>query len=93
VRENNRLAEGRVFAKVSPGVADGFRLDEYGNVWTSAEDGVHCVTPQGELLGKIHLPEIISNVTFGGIRKNRLFATGANSLFSVYLNCRGVQAP
>jgi gluconolactonase len=53
---------------------------------------VHCISPQGELLGKIHLPEIISNVVFGGLRKNRLFATGANSLFSVYLNCRGVQA-
>ena len=93
VRENNRLTDGRVFAVVSPGVSDGFRLDEHGNVWTSAGDGVHCISPQGELLGKIRLPEIISNVAFGGLRKNRLFATGANSLFSVYLNCRGVQAP
>jgi gluconolactonase len=93
VRENNRLGEGKVFAAVSPGVSDGFRLDEYGNLWTSAGDGVHCISPQGELLGRIHLPEIISNVVFGGLRKNRLFATGANSLFSVYLNVRGVQAP
>jgi gluconolactonase len=93
VRENNGLANEKVFAEVSPGGSDGFRLDEYGNVWTSAGDGVHCISPQGELLGKIRLPEIISNVAFGGLRKNRLFATGANSLFSVYLNCRGVQAP
>jgi gluconolactonase len=93
VRDNNRLADAKVFAEVSPGGADGFRLDEYGNVWTSAGDGVHCISPQGELLGKIRLPEIISNVVFGGLRKNRLFATGANSLFSVYLNCRGVQSP
>ena len=54
---------------------------------------MQCLSPEGELLGKIHLPEIISNVAFGGLRKNRLFATGANSLFSVYLNCRGVQTP
>ncbi|HYW84619.1 MAG TPA: SMP-30/gluconolactonase/LRE family protein [Spirochaetia bacterium] len=93
VRENNRLTDGRVFAKVSPGVSDGFRLDEHGNIWTSARDGVHCISPQGELLGKILLPDIISNVVFGGLRKNRLFATGANSLFSIYLNCRGVQTP
>jgi gluconolactonase len=93
VRDNNRLADAKVFAEVSPGGADGFRLDEYGNVWTSAGDGVHCISPQGELLGKIRLPEIISNVVFGGLRKNRLFATGANSLFSVYLNCRGIQTP
>ncbi len=93
VLENNRLAGGKVFAKVSPGMSDGFRLDEHGNIWTSAGDGVHCISPEGELLGKIRLPEIISNVVFGGLRKNRLFATGANSLFSVYLNCRGVQTP
>lgn len=93
VRENNRLANDVIFAEVSPGGSDGFRLDEYGNIWTSAADGVHCISPEGELLGKIRLPEIISNVTFGGTRKNRLFATGSNSLFSVFVNCRGVQAP
>ena len=93
VREKNRLSDGKVFASVDPGVSDGFRLDEYGNLWTSAGDGVHCISPEGELLGKIHLPEIISNVVFGGLMKNRLFATGANSLFSIYLNCRGSQTP
>lgn len=93
VREDNRLGNDKVFAVVSPGAPDGFRLDEHGNVWTSAGDGVHCLSPGGELLGKIRLPEIISNVVFGGLKKNRLFATGANSLFSVYLSCRGVQTP
>jgi gluconolactonase len=93
VRESNRLANDVIFAEVNPGVSDGFRLDEYGNIWTSAADGVHCISPEGELLGKIRLPEVISNVTFGGSRKNRLFATGANSLFSVFVNCRGVQVP
>jgi gluconolactonase len=93
VRESNRLANDVIFAEVSPGVSDGFRLDEYGNIWTSAADGVHCISPEGELIGKIRLPEVISNVTFGGTRKNRLFATGATSLFAVFVNCRGVQAP
>ena len=93
VRENNRLSESKVFATLNAGASDGFRLDEHGNVWTSAGDGVHCISPQGELLGKIRLPEIISNVVFGGLRKNRLFVTGANSLFSIYVACRGVQTP
>jgi gluconolactonase len=93
VTEDARLSKGRVFAEVSPGGSDGFRADEYGNIWTSAADGVHCISPKGELLGKVRLPEVISNVTFGGTRKNRLFATGANSLFSVFVNCRGAQTP
>lgn len=93
VKDNLSLGPGKVFAEVSPGVSDGFRVDEHGDIWTSAEDGVHCISPGGELLGKIRLPEIISNVTFGGLKKNRLFATGETSLYAVYVNCRGVQTP
>jgi len=93
VKEGNRLAGGKVFAEIAPGMSDGFRLDEQGNVWTSAGDGVHCYSPSGELLGKVRIPEVVANVTFGGPRKNRLFVAGATSLYSVYLACRGIQSP
>ena len=84
---------GRVFAEIDPGVSDGFRIDEDGNIWTSAGDGVHCYSPAGELLGKILIPETVSNVTFGGPKKNRLFITATTSLYALYLNRRGVQWP
>ena len=93
VQDDSRLANSRVFAEVSPGLSDGFRLDEEGNIWTSAEDGVHCLSPHGELLGKVLIPEVVSNLTFGGARKNRLFITGAGSLYSVFVNRRGIQTP
>ena len=58
------------------------------------EDGVHIFTPEGgKLIGKIHLPEICSNVCFGGREKNRLFMTGSTSLYAVYVNTRGAQVP
>lgn len=93
VSEGKTLAKGRVFADVSPGVSDGFRLDTDGNVWTSAGDGVHCYHPSGTLLGKILVPEVVANVTFGGPKRNRLFIVATTSLYAVYLNRRGVQTP
>lgn len=91
--DGRRLSGGEVFYRPEVGCADGFRADTDGNVWTSAGDGVHCVSPQGELLGKILLPEVVANVTFGGIKKNRLFICATTSLHAVYLNRRGAQWP
>ncbi len=88
-----RPRNGRVFHKVSPGCADGMRMDSEGNLWSSAGDGVHCLAPDGTLLGKIRVPEIVSNLCFGGRAKHRLFMTGTTSLYSVVLNRRGAQSP
>jgi gluconolactonase len=93
VTEGGRLANRRVFAVVEPGLPDGFRVDEAGNIWTSARDGVHCYAPDGGLLGKIRTPEVVSNVTFGGPKRNRLFMTTASMLLAVFVGQRGVQMP
>ena len=79
----------RTFATCGEGVFDGFRVDRVGNVWSSAGDGVHCFDPDGTLLGKIHLPEVVANVEFGGPKRNRLYICGTTSLYSMYLNTRG----
>ncbi len=93
VDDGGRLRGGDVFYAAEPGFADGFRADTDGNIWTSAGDGVHCLSPEGELLGKIKVPEVVANVTFGGPKKNRLFICGTTSIYAVYLNRRGVQWP
>ena len=93
VIDGRKLARGRVFAEVSPGLADGFRLDTDGNVWTSAGDGVHCFSPRGELLGKVLVPEVVSNVCFGGPKRNRLFITATTSLYAAYVCQVGAQRP
>jgi gluconolactonase len=93
------LQNGRVFVEMGPGGADGIRCDIHGNLWSSAGwvgagyDGVHCFAPDGDLIGKIHLPETISNLCFGGAMKNRLFITGSQSLYAVYLETQGDQKP
>ncbi len=84
---------GRVFHTISPGCADGIRVDADGNLWSSAADGVHCIAPDGRLLGKILVPELVSNLCFGGRAKHQLFITATTSIYSVTLNRRGVQWP
>lgn len=84
-----RLSNGRIFIEMESGIPDGLRVDEHGNVWTSAEDGVHCYAPDGTLLGKILLPETAANLTFGGLSRNRLFITASASLYSLHMGVRG----
>jgi gluconolactonase len=85
-------ARSRVFAEINPGCSDGFRLDTEGFIWTSAGDGVHVLSPGGTLLGRIKVPEYITNLTFGGPRRSRLFMTGPKSLWSIYVNRTGCLA-
>ncbi len=91
VPSNNILDEGKVFAKCSNGFFDGFRLDTDGRIWSSAADGVHCLNKDGELIGKIKIPEIVANVCFGGPKLNRLFIAATSSLYAVYLNVNGAK--
>jgi gluconolactonase len=89
VLEGERLTGSRVFAEVNPGCSDGFRLDSEGFIWTSAGDGVQCLSPDGALLGRIKVPAGVTNLTFGGPLRNRLFMTGPTSLWALYTNRRG----
>lgn len=81
---------------VKAGMADGIRADVNGNIWSSAGwvgdgyDGVHVFAAEdGQRIGQILLPEICSNVCFGGTKRNRLFMTASQSVYAVYVNIRG----
>lgn len=77
------------------GFADGIRCDVEGNIWASAGwvgdgyDGVHIFAPDGTRIGQILLPEICSNVCFGGPKRNRLFMTASQSIYAVYVETQG----
>jgi gluconolactonase len=84
------LKNSKLFAECTAGLFDGFRFDRDGRIWTSAGDGVHCYDPDGTLIGKIRIPEMVANVCFGGPKLNRLFICGTTSLYSAYLAVNGV---
>ncbi|MEM8570575.1 MAG: SMP-30/gluconolactonase/LRE family protein [Pseudomonadota bacterium] len=90
VEPDGKLTGGDIFAECTNGLFDGFRVDRDGRIWSSAADGVHCLSPDGELIGKVLIPEFVSNVCFGGAKLNRLFICGTTSLYSVYLNVNGI---
>lgn len=93
VLPDGRLKGGDVLAGCSAGVFDGIRVDTDGRLWAAAGDSLHCFDPDGTLIGKLRLPEICSNLTFGGTRRNWLFVTASTSLYGIRLNVNGAARP
>ncbi len=87
--DGKTVSNGRVFSVCDAGLYDGFRLDIHGNIWTSTGVGIYCYAPDGTLIGKIPIPELVSNCTFGGPKRNRLYITAQTSLYSVFLATHG----
>jgi gluconolactonase len=86
-----KLTGGEVFAEDPIGLFDGLRLDEVGNVWTSAGDGVRCYAPDGILIGIIHVPDAVANVCFGGPARNRLLICATGAVYAVYVLTNGIK--
>jgi gluconolactonase len=87
------LIRPRVFAEVQPGLADGFRIDERGWVFTSSADSVQVYHPDGTRLAVIPVPEKVGNMCFGGERRDELFICASSSLYRIRLNAHGIQRP
>jgi gluconolactonase len=90
VNSDNTLGKGTHFHTMDPGASDGFRLDVHGNIWSSTADGVHCISPTGTLLGKILVPELVSNVCFVGRAKHELYITATTSIYRISLVTNGL---
>lgn len=93
VVDGRTLSNPRVFAEITPGLADGFRIDRSGHLFTSAEDGIHVLTPEGRRIGKIPIPEVTSNCVFGGPDGSDLFVTASTSLYRVRTKTTGAPRP
>jgi gluconolactonase len=99
VVDGDKLAHGRMFVNMGAGSSDGIRCDVDGNVWSAAGwagegyDGVHVFAPDGNLIGKILLPETCANLCFGGAKKNRLFMAASQSLYALFVGTQGAQFP
>jgi gluconolactonase len=90
-----KLSGGKEFADFRPGFTDGIRCDTDGNLWCgwgwggADTNGVRVHHPSGDLLAFLHTPEVISNLVFGGTKRNRLFMTGSTSIYAIYVNAVG----
>lgn len=88
--DGKTLGVSSVFATCTNGLFDGFRFDVAGRLWSSAADGIHVYDPDGTLIGKVLVPEVVANLCFGGPKRNRLFICGTTSLYSLMTHTNGV---
>ena len=95
VQPNGTLTNGRVFAELKEpnqeGVPDGMKVDVQGNVYCSGPRGVWVFSPEGKLLGKIIVPEVVANLGWGDNDYKTLYITASTSLYRVRLNIAGVR--
>jgi gluconolactonase len=91
--DGDKLTGGELFAECGNGAFDGIRLDSEGRIWGAAADGVHIYHPDGTLLGKLLVPETVSNLCFGGPKRNRLFLTATTSVYSLLTTVNGAPQP
>lgn len=90
VEDGKATCQGVHFA-VEPGLTDGLRLDEAGRIWSSAGDGVHVISADGKTeLGRIILPQICSNLCFGGPQGTTLYMTASGAVWSIETRVRGL---
>ena len=93
VINDTTLRNPRVFAEITPGLPDGFRVDRTDHVFTSAGDGIHVLTKDGGRIGRIPVPEVTSNCVFGGPDGTDLFMTATTSLYRVRTRTTGAPRP
>ncbi len=91
VVNNNQIKNQQLVYDFKPFFYDGFRCDKDGNIWTSAGKAIKCFNPNNELIGQILLPELVSNLEFGGKEGNILYVTATSSLYSMELNQIGAK--
>jgi gluconolactonase len=92
VEADSSLVKPRVLAVIEPGLADGFRVDQHGFIYTSSGNGVQIYHPDGTRLGHIPVPEKVGNLCFGGLDGNELFICASTSLYRIRLQTRGATA-
>ena len=89
--KDNQIFNKKLVYDFKPFFSDGFRSDIDGNIWTSAGKAIKCFNPNNELIGQLLVPELVSNLEFGGREGNILFVTATSSLYSIELNQIGAK--
>ena len=88
---DNEINNQKLVYDFKPFFSDGFRCDKDGNIWTSAGKAIKCFNPKNELIGQVLVPELVSNLEFGGKEGNILYVTATSSLYKMELNQVGAK--
>jgi gluconolactonase len=81
---NMRLFASGISDEAQPGGRpDGMKCDALGNIWCTGPGGLWVYAPDGRLLGKIAVPEVVANLHWGGAGWHTLFITASTSLYAL----------
>ncbi len=80
VDNDGLLTNKTVFANIN---ADGLKTDIHNNVFAATREGVIILSPNGNKLAQINLPQMATNVAFGGLKKELLFITTPSTIYQV----------
>jgi gluconolactonase len=89
VNGDGTVSNGRLFFEgigtgvIEEGIPDGMKCDERGNIWVTGPQGVWVISPSGELLGIIEVPEAVGNHSWGGEDWRTLFIPSSTSLYAI----------
>lgn len=93
MRPDGRCGPKRLFHKLAgaePGIADGMKVDREGNVYCTGPGGIHVISPEGKLLGRIRIPDHCTNMAWGDADWRSLYITTYQSVFRTRVNIPGV---
>jgi gluconolactonase len=93
VARNGALSNNRVLCDMSSaelGVPDGMKVDAQGRLFCSGSGGIWIISPEGQRLGVIRVPEVVRNLAFGGPDFRTLFITAGKSLYRLPLKAPGI---
>ena len=74
---------------VEEGMPDGMKCDELGNIYVSGPGGVWVITPEGEHLGIIKIPEVVGNLNWGGGDWKTLYVAATTSIYRIQMRVAG----
>lgn len=72
---------------------DGIKVDVEGNLYVCGPGGVWLLSPDGEHLGTLVLPEAPHNLAWGGADGHALHITAETSVYRIRLSLKGTQCP
>ncbi len=95
VQPDGSIANDRIFfdniggGSIEEGIPDGMKCDELGNVYVTGPGGVWVITPEGEHLGIIRVPEIVGNLNWGGPEWKTLYIAASTSIYRIEMKVAG----
>ena len=95
MRYDPDTGEGEVFFDMTGAAGedaiDGIKVDREGNLYVCGPGGIWILSPEGEHLGTLRLPESPHNLAWGDDDSRALYVTALTSVYRLRLNVPGIR--